>query len=80
MSYYRVKNIIDKRKENRVIAYDDSVRHHYENDRKWQHTKIVLQKQLNKEANDIKRKALKSKREPIPVVTFLQCNEFLILM
>lgn len=73
----RDENIIDNVR-NRVIAYDDSVRHHYEMIEMAAY-KDSLAKQLNKEANDIKER-LKSKREPIPVVTFLQCNEFLILM
>ena len=41
--------------------------------------KNSLAKHLSKEANDIK-KGIKNKKEPLPVATFLQCNEFAILI
>ena len=53
----RDENIIDNVR-NRVIAYDDSVRHHYEMIEMAAY-KDSLAKQLNKEANDIKERLKK---------------------
>ena len=53
----RDENIIDNVR-NRVIAYEDSVRHHYEMIEMAAY-KDSLAKQLNKEANDIKERLKK---------------------
>ena len=53
----RDENVIDNVR-NRVIAYDDSVRHHYEMIEMAAY-KDSLAKQLNKEANDIKERLKK---------------------